>query len=55
LSDLEIEYVPTRTPGGIPVKVWNATVASMERLAPDVMRVMLRVEGAERISFYAGQ
>jgi len=55
LSDLEIEYVPTRTPGDIPVRVWNATVARMERMAPDVMRVMLEVEGGERISFYAGQ
>ncbi len=55
LSDLEIEYVPTRTPGNIPVKVWNASVARMERLAPDVMRVMLELAGGERISFYAGQ
>ena len=55
LGDLEIEYLPTRTPGGIPARVWSATVESMERLAPDVMRVVLALEGAEPIAFYAGQ
>jgi NAD(P)H-flavin reductase/ferredoxin len=55
LGDIEIEYVPTRTPGGLPVRVWNARVARMERLAPEVMRVMLEPEGGERIAFYAGQ
>jgi NAD(P)H-flavin reductase len=35
--------------------VWSATVEQMQRLAPDVMQVMLRLEGSERIAFYAGQ
>ena len=55
LGDIEIEYVPSKAPGGIPARVWSATVESLERLAPDVMRVMLRLEGGEPIEFYAGQ
>jgi NAD(P)H-flavin reductase/ferredoxin len=55
LGDVEIEYQPTRTPGGIPARIWSATVESMDRLAPDVMRVVLRLEGKEPIAFYAGQ
>jgi len=54
-GDIEIEYVPTRVPGGIAPKVWSATVETMERLAPEVMRVVLRLEGEEPIAFYAGQ
>jgi len=55
LTDVEIEYLPTRTPGGLPVRAWSATVASLERLSPDVMRVMLQLDPGERIAFYAGQ
>ncbi|HKI64607.1 MAG TPA: cytochrome b N-terminal domain-containing protein [Burkholderiales bacterium] len=55
LSEVEIEYVPATTPGNIPARVWDAGVESMELLAPDVMRLMLRLDGEERISFYAGQ
>ena len=54
-SDLEVEYEPRETPGGIRARVWNAQVDAMDRLSPDVMRVMLRLEGDERIEFYAGQ
>ena len=54
-GDVEIEYVPAKTPGAIPARVWSATVERLERLAPDVMRVVLRLEGDERIAFYAGQ
>ena len=53
LGDLEIEYLPTATPGGVKVRTWNATVESLDKLAPDVMRVMLKLEG--KIAFYAGQ
>jgi NAD(P)H-flavin reductase/quinol-cytochrome oxidoreductase complex cytochrome b subunit len=53
LGDLEIEYLPTATPGGVKVRTWNATVESLDKLAPDVMRVILKLEG--RIQFYAGQ
>jgi CDP-4-dehydro-6-deoxyglucose reductase len=52
-GDVEIEYLPTAAPGGIKVKVWGATVESLDKLAPDVMRVMLKLD--ERIAFYAGQ
>jgi len=54
-DDVELEYVPARAPGVPPARVWSATVEQMQRLAPDVMQVMLRLEGSERIAFYAGQ
>jgi NAD(P)H-flavin reductase/ferredoxin len=55
LGDVEIEYVPTQAPGGIAARTWNATVKSMDKLSPDVMRVHLALEGREPIAFYAGQ
>ena len=55
LTDIELEYVPSAAPGGIAQRVWTSTVESLELLAPDVMRVVLRIEGGERIEFYAGQ
>ena len=54
-SDIEVEYAPSTAPGGRPARVWGAVVESMDRLAPDVMRVMLRLEGRDPIEFYAGQ
>jgi len=55
LSDVEIEYVPVSTPGGIPVRTYTARVHRMERLSEDVMQVFLKLEGAEALRFYAGQ
>ena len=55
LGDIEIEYVPAKAPGGIPARVWGATVQGMDKLSPDVMRVLLAIDGGERIAFYAGQ
>jgi NAD(P)H-flavin reductase/ferredoxin len=55
LSDVEIEYVPDEAPERIEAKTYTARVAHMERLAPDVMRVMLEVEGEAAPFFYAGQ
>ncbi|MDE2359415.1 MAG: cytochrome b N-terminal domain-containing protein [Betaproteobacteria bacterium] len=55
LGDLEIDFQPTAVPGGIRARVWTATVDALDLLAPDVMRVMLRLEGGERIEFYPGQ
>jgi NAD(P)H-flavin reductase/ferredoxin len=55
LSDLEIEYVPTRTPGNVPVRVYTARVAKMNRLADDVMQLVLKVQGDQVPLFYAGQ
>ena len=54
-GDIELEYVPTRAPGGLAPKTWRASVESLERLAPDVMRVILKLEDKEPIAFYAGQ
>jgi NAD(P)H-flavin reductase len=54
-EDVELEYVPARAPGAAAARAWSATVESMQRLAPDVMRVILKLEGGEGIAFYAGQ
>lgn len=54
-GDIELEYVPTQTLGDIRPREWRATVESLDRLAPDVMRVMLKLAGGEPIRFYAGQ
>jgi len=54
-GDIELEYVPTKTLGDIRPREWSAAVESLEALAPDVMRVVLRLEGGEPIAFYAGQ
>lgn len=55
LSDVEIEYVPVTTPGGMPVRVYTARVERMTRLADNVMQVFLKPEGTEPVRFYAGQ
>jgi NAD(P)H-flavin reductase len=55
LSDIEIEYQPVSAPGGIAARVWSASVESMDRLASDVMRVILKLDAGEKIEFYAGQ
>jgi NAD(P)H-flavin reductase/ferredoxin len=54
-EDVELEYVPSGAPGAAPKRVWSATVETMQRLAPDVMQVVLKLEAGERIAFYAGQ
>ncbi len=53
-SDLELEYVPAKAPAHFPVRRRAAVVESLERLAPDVMRVILKLEDGP-IEFYAGQ
>jgi CDP-4-dehydro-6-deoxyglucose reductase, E3 len=55
LGDVEIEYTPAKVPGGIAARTWSATVKSLDKLSPDVMRVHLALEGGEPIAFYAGQ
>ncbi len=55
LGDVEVEYEPAAVPGAVPARVRTAIVESLEPLAHDVMRVFLRLEGDERIEFYAGQ
>ncbi len=55
LADLEIEYVPTKTPGNVPVRVYTARVMRMKLLSHDVMQLLLKVQGDEVPRFYAGQ
>jgi NAD(P)H-flavin reductase len=54
LSDLEIEYQPKQAPQALPPRLHQARVVKLERLAPDVMRVLLSVPG-ESLRFYPGQ
>ena len=54
-EDVELEYVPTTLPSAAKARTWSASVESLQQLAPDVMQVMLKLEGGERIAFYAGQ
>jgi CDP-4-dehydro-6-deoxyglucose reductase len=54
-EDIELEYVPAGAAGRRAPRTWSATVESMRQLSPDVMQVMLKLEGGERIAFYAGQ
>jgi NAD(P)H-flavin reductase/ferredoxin len=53
-SDIEIEYVPRASAVEQP-RLYTARVARMERLAADVMLVLLAVEGGARPAFRAGQ
>jgi len=55
LSDVEVEYVPVRAPGGLAVQRHRARVVSMTRLADDVMQVRLALVGEQPLRFYAGQ
>jgi NAD(P)H-flavin reductase/ferredoxin len=54
-EDIELEYVPSKAPGRARATAWAATVERLQPLAPDVMQVMLKLEGSQRIAFYAGQ
>ena len=55
LDDVEIEYVPATAPGAATQRPRSATVESLRRLSPDVMQVILKLDGDERVAFYAGQ
>jgi CDP-4-dehydro-6-deoxyglucose reductase, E3 len=52
-GDVEIEYRGSAAAAA--ARTWDATVESLQRLAPDVMQVILKLEGGGRIAFYAGQ
>ena len=54
-SDLVIESREVRKAGDIPVKTLPARVQQLERVAPDVMLVKLRLPATERLQFLAGQ
>jgi CDP-4-dehydro-6-deoxyglucose reductase len=55
VSDLIIEAREVKTGGDIPVKTLPCRVEQRELLAPDVMRLSLRLPSAERLQFLAGQ
>jgi CDP-4-dehydro-6-deoxyglucose reductase, E3 len=53
LGDIELEYLPAAGAVPVPPRVRGAVVERLEKLSPDVMRVILKLE--EPIAFYAGQ
>jgi NAD(P)H-flavin reductase/ferredoxin len=55
LSDLELECPDIGVTGDFPVRTFIARVVRLEKLAPDVMRLLLRPEGGVRIEYHAGQ
>jgi NAD(P)H-flavin reductase/ferredoxin len=55
LEDVEISYVPAKGARPAPVHHYRARVTAMERLAPGVMKVMLKVEDGGRLAWHAGQ
>jgi len=54
-SDLVIECREIGAVRDIPVKTLPCRVQTLERVAPDVMRLRLRLPAAERLQFLAGQ
>ena len=54
-SDLIIECREIGAVKDIPVKTLPCRVQSLEQIAPDVMRIRLRLPAAERLQFLAGQ
>jgi CDP-4-dehydro-6-deoxyglucose reductase len=54
-SDLIIECREIGVAKDIPVKTLPCRVQSLERVAPDVMRIRLRLPASERLQFLAGQ
>lgn len=55
LGDLEIAYVPAAGARPAPVRQYGARVAAMERLAPDVMKLVLQVDEGGKLRWHAGQ
>lgn len=55
LSDIVIESQEVSTADDIPVKKLPCRVQKMERLAPDVMALHLKLPANERLQFLAGQ
>ena len=54
-GDLVIEAREIKTSGDITIKILPCRVERRELLAPDVMRLYLRLPSAERLQFMAGQ
>ncbi len=55
LSDLEIEYYENETLKQVPVKLMKCRVHKMERVAPDVMVLYLKLPQGSKLQFFAGQ
>jgi CDP-4-dehydro-6-deoxyglucose reductase len=55
LGDLEILYEPAVGAKPAPVHRYRARIASLERLSPDVMRVLLEVDEGGTLRWHAGQ
>ena len=55
LEDVEIAYVPATGARPAPLHRYRGRVTAMERLAPGVMKVMLKVEDGGKLAWHAGQ
>lgn len=55
LSDLDIEVEGAGAAAAAPVRLLEAKVETLERLAPDVMRILLSLPPGETMDFAAGQ
>ena len=55
LSDLEIEYYENETLKKLKVKIMQGRVHKMERVAPDVMVLYLKLPQGSKLQFFAGQ
>jgi len=54
-SDMELEVKEITSSKQIEIKILPTRVVNMEKLAPDVMRLNLKLPMAERLQFLAGQ
>lgn len=54
-SDLVIECKQVSSAGDIPVKTLPSRIEKLEKLAPDVIELHLRLPASERLQFWAGQ
>lgn len=55
LSDLVIEAREVNAARDLPIKTLPCRVVGMQKLAPDVMRLYLKLPASERLQFLAGQ
>jgi len=54
-TDIRIEAEHVTSPESIEIKDLEARVDKIERLTPEIMRLQLRLNGAQRLEFLAGQ
>jgi CDP-4-dehydro-6-deoxyglucose reductase len=55
VADIEVSYTPAPGAQPAPVHRYGGRVVALERLAPDVMKVMLRVDDGGKLRWHAGQ